>query len=44
MVDCEEPNEITVGELHDTKLEELTDGERLSIKDSYPSYGSHDKT
>ena len=44
MVDCEEPNEITVCELHDTKLEELTDGERLSIKDSYPSNGSHDKT
>ncbi len=31
MDDCED----TVGELHDTKLEKLTDGERLSIKDSY---------
>lgn len=35
MDDREDPNEITVGELRDTKLEELTDGERLSIKDSY---------
>jgi hypothetical protein len=35
MDDCEEAIEITVGELHDTKLEKLTDGERLSIKDSY---------
>ena len=35
MDDCEDPNEIAVGELRDTKLEELTDGERLSIKDSY---------
>ena len=35
MDDCEEPNEITVGELHSTKLEKLTDGGRLSIKDPY---------
>jgi hypothetical protein len=44
MDDCEDLNEIAVGELRDTKLEELTDGERFSIKDSYPSNGSHDKT
>ena len=35
MDDCEDLNEIAVGELRDTKLEELTDEERLSIKDSY---------